>query len=89
MSELVSRFQEIGIWQAGEDLPRPRPGRFANRPYRDGGCRWAGTPRYEKARVEVWHGELARWVLLRHAPTPAGDKPPRYIDHGSGARRIG
>ena len=26
MSELGSRFQEIGMWQAGEDLPRPAQG---------------------------------------------------------------
>ena len=39
MSELGSRFQGIGMWQAGEDLPQARPGRFANRAYRDGGGR--------------------------------------------------
>ena len=39
----------------------------------------AGTPRYEKARVVVCYGELARGILPRPTPTPAGDKPPRYI----------
>ena len=46
----------------------------------------AGTPRYEKARVVVCYGELARRILPRPTPTPAGDKPlasrslrPRYI----------
>ena len=38
----------------------------------------AGTPRYEKP--ELWLGrELARRILPRPTPTPAGDKPPRYI----------
>ncbi len=27
----------------------------------------------------VWYSELARWILPRPTPTPAGDKPPRYI----------
>ena len=27
----------------------------------------------------IWYGELARWILPRPTPTPAGDKPPRYI----------
>ncbi len=27
----------------------------------------------------VWYSELARRILLRPTPTPAGDKPPRYI----------
>ena len=27
----------------------------------------------------AWYGELARPILLRPTPTPAGDKPPRYI----------
>ena len=35
----------------------------------------AGTPRYEKARVVVCYGELARRILPRPTPTPAGDKP--------------
>ena len=47
MSELGSRFQEIGMWQAGEDLPQARPGRFANRPYRDGGYGWDGRHCYQ------------------------------------------
>ena len=47
MSELVSRFQEIGMWQAGEDLPRPRPGRFANCPHRDAGYGRAGRHSYQ------------------------------------------
>ena len=38
----------------------------------------AGTPRYEKARM-AWHSVLARRILPRPTPTPAGDKPPRYI----------
>ena len=25
------------------------------------------------------YSEWARWILLRPTPTPAGDKPPRYI----------
>ena len=32
-----------------------------------------------KAGDAVWYSELARRVLQRHTPTPAGDKPPRYI----------
>ena len=39
----------------------------------------AGTPRYEKR--ELWF-DTANWhggFLLRATPTPAGDKPPRYI----------
>ena len=27
----------------------------------------------------VWYSESARWILLSPTPTPAGDKPPRYI----------
>ena len=27
----------------------------------------------------IWYGQLARWILPRPTPTPAGDKPPRYI----------
>ena len=27
----------------------------------------------------VWYSESARWILPRPTPTPAGDKPPRYI----------
>ena len=27
----------------------------------------------------VWYSELARRILPRPTPTPAGDKPPRYI----------
>ena len=27
----------------------------------------------------AWYTELARWILPRPTPTPAGDKPPRYI----------
>ena len=40
---------------------------------------WAGTPMYEKRGVVVWYSELARRILLSPTPTPAGDKPPRYI----------
>ncbi len=29
------------------------------------------------SRVVVWYGEMALWVLPRHAPTPY--EPPRYI----------
>ncbi len=38
----------------------------------------AGTPRYEKP--ELWFG-TANWHggFPRPTPTPAGDKPPRYI----------
>ena len=32
-----------------------------------------------KAEVVVWYSELARRILPRPTPTPAGDKPPRYI----------
>ncbi len=32
-----------------------------------------------KAGVVVWYSELARRILPRPSPTPAGDKPPRYI----------
>ena len=39
----------------------------------------AGTPRYEKPELWLGTDELARWILLRPTPTPAGDKPPRYI----------
>ena len=39
----------------------------------------AGTRRYEKSRVVVWYSELARRILPRPSPTPAGDKPQRYI----------
>ena len=39
----------------------------------------AGTRRYEKSRVVVWYSESARRILPRPTPTPAGDKPPRYI----------
>ncbi len=40
----------------------------------------AGTPRYEKPELWVaWYSELARRILLCPTPTPAGDKPPRYI----------
>ena len=46
----------------------------------------AGTAGYENPGVVIWYGELARWILPRPAPTPAGDKPlasrslrPRYI----------
>ncbi len=27
----------------------------------------------------AWYSELARRILPRPTPTPAGDKPPRYI----------
>ncbi len=27
----------------------------------------------------AWYSESARWILLSPTPTPAGDKPPRYI----------
>ena len=39
----------------------------------------AGSPRFEKAGVVAWYSELARRILPRPTPTPAGDKPPRYI----------
>ena len=42
----------------------------------------AGTPRHEKAGVVAWYSELAWWILPRPTPTPAGDKPPRYIGLG-------
>ena len=32
-----------------------------------------------KAGVVVWYSELARRIPPRPTPTPAGDKPPRYI----------
>ena len=41
------------------------------------GCRRHTKGR--KAEVVFWYKELARWILLRPTPTPAGDKPPRYI----------
>ena len=42
----------------------------------------AGTPRYEK--LELWVGTASwhRRILPLPVPTPAGDKPPRYIGLG-------
>ena len=37
----------------------------------------AGTPRYEKP--ELWFGTANWHGGFCHAPTPARDKPPRYI----------
>ena len=49
----------------------------------------AGTRRCEKAGVVIWYGESAWWSLPRPSPTPAGDKPPRYIfPVPSGVHRI-
>ena len=39
----------------------------------------AGTPRFEKPELWLRYSELARRILPRPTPTPAGDKPPRYI----------
>ena len=47
---------------------------------------WRRHTKVGKAGVAVWYSELARWILLRATPTPAGDKPlasrslrPRHI----------
>ncbi len=40
---------------------------------------WCRHTKVCKAGVVVWYSELARRILLRATPTPAGDKPPRYI----------
>ena len=39
----------------------------------------AGAPRCEKPELWFWYSELARRILPRPTPIPAGDKPPRYI----------
>ena len=46
----------------------------------------AGTPRYGK--LELWLGTANWHGGYCHAPppTPAGDKPPRYIDRGRRTR---
>ena len=47
---------------------------------------WGRHTKVWGAGVVIWYGELARWILPRPTPTPAGDKPlasrslrPRYI----------
>ena len=40
---------------------------------------WCRHTKVCKAGVVVWYSELARRILPRPTPTPAGDKPPRYI----------
>ena len=42
-------------------------------------CRLPPARQGMKAEVVVWYSELARRILPRPTPTPAGDKPPRYI----------
>ena len=34
----------------------------------------------------AWSSEMARWILARATPAPAGDKPPHYIDRGRRTR---
>ena len=40
---------------------------------------WGRHTKVWGAGVVVWYSELARRILPRPTPTPAGDKPPRYI----------
>ena len=40
---------------------------------------WGRRTKVWGAGVVVWYSELARRILPRPTPTPAGDKPPRYI----------
>ena len=44
----------------------------------------AGTPSYEKPELWRWYSELARRILPRPTPTPAGDEAPGY----SGPRNV-
>ena len=39
---------------------------------------WGRHTKVWGAGVVIWYGELARWILPRPTPTPAGDKPQRY-----------
>ena len=41
---------------------------------------WCRHSKVGKSGVVAWYGELARWVVPRPTPAPAGDKPPHYID---------
>ena len=40
---------------------------------------WRRHTKESKAGVVAWYSELARRILPRPTPSPAGDKPPRYI----------
>ncbi len=42
-------------------------------------CRLVPAHQGMKSRSVAWYSELARRILPRPTPTPAGDKPPRYI----------
>ena len=53
----------------------PYPGRFANRPYGDGGGRRAGRLVPAHQGMKSLSCGLARWVLPRHAPTQRGTSP--------------
>ena len=49
----------------------------------------AGTPRYEKPELWRWSSELARRILRRPTPTPAGDKPRIGLHFHASAIAIG
>ncbi len=40
---------------------------------------WRRHTKESRAGVVAWYSELARRILPRPTPSPAGDKPPRYI----------
>ena len=54
---------------------KPRNSSFV--PIAHAGCR--RHTKVEKLELCFWFSELARRILPRPTPTPAGDKPPRYI----------
>ena len=60
----------------GGDIPDRSPG-HAFVPIADAG--WRRHAKVGKAGIVAWYSELARRILPRPTPTPAGDKPPRYI----------
>ena len=74
-TRLYGRF---GLWR---DAGRPVAGDkyYATFPLSPSGVRPSLEWRIQGAGVVVWLSELARWVLPCPNPTPAGDKPPRYI----------
>ena len=47
--------------------------------YQSADAGWRRHGKACRAGVVAWYKELARVILRRSTPTPAGDKPPRYI----------
>ena len=69
-------FPPPGLVESGGDLPRPRPGRFANRPYRGGGGRRAGrsAPAHRGMKKhELWFGTVGS---AAPRPDPSGGQAP-------------